>query len=219
MTNQKYIGLIGSRQLPAIYKIRIKQVIKCLLDKGYGIASGGAMGADNYVLESLLELDAAQRGIIFSAWQDYSQFPQSVIKSAKKFSALGGKIIWGDTQPFAPYKTVAVGLRSRNVRLVSRVAGLVAFIAGNSRGTIFTITQAIQRNVPVVVFCCDSYGRFPIIETGSWQPLKEKSCWENSFKFVPAQQRPVFAADRKQAAAPVLWRAATPSLPIGAAIL
>ncbi len=228
MQNQKHIGLVGSRQLPAIYKIRIKQVAKCLLDKGYNIASGGAMGADNYALESLLELGVASRGVIFSPWTNIEQFPWAVRKTVGKFASLGGQIIWGDVQPFAPYEIVADGLRSRNVRLVSKVAGLVAFISGNSRGTISTIRQAIQRKVPVVAFLCDPYGLFPKFDGGQWQLLKTGGCWENGFKwqpgFAPTQnqaapalqpakgrtQRPVVAPTRQQAAA-------TLSLPIGAA--
>ena len=193
MSERKYIAVIGSRQLPAIYKIKIKQVIKCLLDKGYNIASGGAIGADNYALGSLLELGAAPRGVIFSAWQHFSQFPSSVISSVKGFSHLGGQVVWGDVPLCAERNQVVSGLLSRNIRLVSHAAGLVAFISSGSRGTIFTIKQAIQRKVPVVIFVCDSCGHLPKIETGSWQLLKTGGCWENGFKFT-TQQVPVSVA-------------------------
>lgn len=144
-----YVGVIGSRNLPATYKESVKQIVELLLQKGYAIASGGAIGADNFALESLLELDAAHRGIIFSPWQEIGQFPIPVRENVKRFIAQGGQVVWGDTPRYADRQAVVAGLLSRNVRLVSGAVGLIAFPFGPSRGTAFTLRQARSKNIPV----------------------------------------------------------------------
>lgn len=161
----KYIGVVGSRQLPAIYKDKVKEAVKQLLDKGYDIASGGAVGADNFALEAILELDSAPRGIIFSPWQHIAQFPIPVRENIKRFVAEGGKVIWGDTPRYADRKAVVAGLLGRNVRLVSGAVGLIAFPFGDSRGTAFTLRQAQNKNIPVSIF--QTGGLVPISASGT----------------------------------------------------
>jgi len=148
----KYIGVIGSRKLPLIYKEKVKKVVRQLLDKGFGIASGGAVGADEYALDALLELNACHRGVIFSAWRDVSQFPVSVREKIKKFLSLGGEVVWGSIPPSASRSVVVAGLLSRNIRLVLGAAGIVAFPYGESRGTYYTVRNAEKRNIPVFIF-------------------------------------------------------------------
>lgn len=149
-----YIGVIGSRQLPASYKEKVKQIVEQLLKEGYDIASGGATGADNYALEALLELSAAHRGLIFSPWQEIDQFPIPVRDNIREFVMQGGKVLWGDTPPHASRQTVVAGLLGRNIRLVSGAVGLIAFPFGDSRGTLFTLRQAQKKNIPVRIFSC-----------------------------------------------------------------
>jgi len=146
----KYVGVIGSRQLPTAYKEKVKQIVELLLAKGYGVASGGAAGADNYALEALLELSAAHRGIIFSPWQEIDQFPIPVRENVKRFIAQGGNVLWGDTPRYAARQTVVAGLLARNRRLIANVVGLVAFPYGESRGTAFTVQNA--KDLPVRIF-------------------------------------------------------------------
>lgn len=160
---RKYIGVIGSRQLPAIYKSKVKEVIRQLLDKGYDIASGGAVGADNFALEAILELDSAPRGIIFSPWRYPDQFPIPVRENIRKFITEGGKVVWGDTPPHPPTPfglrrtgahrpVIVAGLLGRNLRLLSGAVGLVAFPFGESRGTFFTVHKARKKGIPVFIF-------------------------------------------------------------------
>lgn len=148
---RKYFGVIGSRQLPTIYKPKIKEAVRQLLDKGYDIASGGAVGADNYVLESLIELDACHRGIIFSAWRCLDQFPIPVKENVKRFIAQGGQVAWGDVPRYADRQMVVAGLLARNLRLVHGTVGLVAFPFGESRGTFFTVQNAHKKGIPVFI--------------------------------------------------------------------
>ena len=145
-----YVGVIGSRQLPACYKEKVKQIVEQLLKEGYDIASGGATGADNYALEALLELSAAPRGIIFSPWQEIDQFPIAVRENVKRFIAQGGQVARGDTPRYAARQTVVTALLARNRRLIAHVVGLVAFPYGEARGTFFTVQNA--KDIPVRIF-------------------------------------------------------------------
>ena len=147
----KYIGVIGSRSLPAIYKPKVKKAVRQLLDKGYNIATGGAMGTDAFVLQSLLELGAAKRGVVFSAWKHANQFPLAVKERVKEFISLGGRVVWGDVPFHAHRNAIVAGLLGRNIRLVANVAGIVAFMHGNSRGTSFTAQKAVRKNIPVQI--------------------------------------------------------------------
>ena len=50
----KSVGIVGARALPQEYKNNIQEVVKYLVNKNYVIHSGGALGADLFVLESLI---------------------------------------------------------------------------------------------------------------------------------------------------------------------
>ena len=77
-------GVIGSRSLPASFSPLVSRVVSLLLSRGYGIASGGALGADSFALSALLQQGAASRGTIHSAWASASGFP--ILRSASGFS-------------------------------------------------------------------------------------------------------------------------------------
>ena len=138
---QKLIGIIGSRTLPEEYKGKVKDMVKYLLGKGYDIASGGAIGADAYALDALLELGQAHRGVIFSPWKHVIQFPETVQPMIQKFLAEGGRVEWGEVPCEAGRNAVVAGLLHRNIRLTQAVYGLVAYLCGPSRGTNFTLRR------------------------------------------------------------------------------
>ncbi len=77
-------GVIGSRSLPASFAPLVSRVVSLLLSRGYSIASGGAVGADSFALEAVIQQGAASRGIIHSAWASASGFPS--VRSASGFS-------------------------------------------------------------------------------------------------------------------------------------
>lgn len=150
------IGIVGSRALPEKYGFHVRQVVAQLLAKGCYINSGGAMGADSYVIAALLRAGKSYRGVIYSAWSYFSGFPYSARKEIGEFAKKGGRIDWGIVQPDSTRQEVVAGLLGRNRKLVENSDALIVYLYGESRGTMYTIKEAIKKGIPIVVFACDS---------------------------------------------------------------
>ncbi|MBI5701439.1 DNA-processing protein DprA [Candidatus Saganbacteria bacterium] len=151
----KCVGIEGSRSLPDNFRFHVREVVSHLLAKGCYINSGGAMGADSYVIAALLRYGKAYRGVIYSAWSYFSGFPYSVRQEIGEFAKRGGRIDWGTVQPDPMGKEVIAGLLGRNRKLVQNSDALIAYFYGESRGTIYTIREARKKNLPIIVFVCD----------------------------------------------------------------
>ncbi|MFC1495811.1 DNA-processing protein DprA [Candidatus Margulisiibacteriota bacterium] len=150
------VGFIGSRSLPVSFAPLVASMVSSFLASGHRIASGGAAGADQYALSALLQHRAADRGVIYSAWSSVSSFPASVRPSIQQFILSGDQVIWGQASAGSPRQSAVSALLGRNRRLVSSCSVIVAFLYGQSRGTCYTIRQAVQRGIQVIVFHCDS---------------------------------------------------------------
>ena len=147
-------GVIGSRSLPASFAPLVSHVVSLLLSRGYGIASGGAVGADSFALEAVIQQGASARGVIYSAWASAFGFPSSVQPQVSRFLSSGGQVVWGSCPVGAPRQEAVSALLGRNRRLVSASTVIVAFLHGFSRGSLYTVRQAIEQGVPVIVFLC-----------------------------------------------------------------
>jgi predicted Rossmann fold nucleotide-binding protein DprA/Smf involved in DNA uptake len=173
------IGIIGSRSLPLTTHTQVSGVLKYLLAKSYIIVSGGAVGADQYCIQTLLSLGESQKCTVFSAWKYYKCFPKTIQAMMKQFKSYGGKIQWGLCGEGSNYSVARVALLERNIRLVKACYGVVAFIDKNSRGSIFTIKQAIKHKKKVVVFPIDC--DLPKINDIVWRRIKCKGPWAGSY--------------------------------------
>jgi len=147
-------GVVGSRSLPASFSPLVFSVVSFFLARGFRVASGGALGADSFALSALLQQGASSLGVVFSAWSSSSGFPASVRPQVSQFLSSGGQVVWGAGSPGAPRQQAISALLGRNQHLVSACSVLVAFLFGPSRGSLFTVRQAVARGVPVVVFLC-----------------------------------------------------------------
>ena len=152
----KYVGIVGSRKLPEEFRFHVREVVTHLLAKGCYINSGGAMGADSYVIAALLRTGKAYRGVIYSAWSYFFGFPYSARKDISEFAKKGGQIDWGTVLPDPARKEVVAGLLGRNRKLVGNSDALIACLYGESRGTIYTIKEAAKKGIPIIIFVCDS---------------------------------------------------------------
>jgi hypothetical protein len=152
----KYIGIVGSRALPGNFRFHVREVVAHLLAKGCYINSGGAVGADSYAVSALLRMGKSYRGIIYSAWSYFSGFPYSTRQDIGTFAKNGGRIDWGTVQPDPMRKEAVAGLLERNRRLVENSDALIAYLYGESRGTMYTIKEAAKKDIPIVVFICDT---------------------------------------------------------------
>lgn len=155
------VGVVGSRRLPASFAPLVSSVVAFFLARGFRVASGGAMGADSLALSALLQHGAAPRGVVFSAWSFISGFPVSVRPQVGQLLSFGGQVVWGSGQPGASRSHVVSALLRRNQRLVSACSVLVAFLFGSSRGSLFSVRQAVARGIPVVVFLCGGGASLP----------------------------------------------------------
>ena len=176
------IGVVGGRSLPPTYAAQISGILEYLLNKGYHIASGGAKGADAYVLSHLVQNEASHKGVVFSAWNNFKVFSVAVRETMRIFCANQGSIIWGDSSGKDHPAAIKMALLHRNIKLVQASEGIVAFLTEGSRGTFFTIQEAIKKRKKLVVF---PVGRaLPQFKVVKWVPLTCGGCWEGAFKAV-----------------------------------
>ena len=154
-------GVVGSRSLPSSFAPLVSRVVSFFLSRGFRVASGGAMGADSFALSALLQQGASSRGVVFSAWSSASGFPSSVQPQVSRFLASGGQVVWGSCPVGAQRQEAVSALLGRNRRLVSASSVIVAFLHGPSRGSLYTVRQAIAQGLQVIVFLCGEGASLP----------------------------------------------------------
>lgn len=179
----KIIGVVGSRALPYTHAEWVGEIVDYLISKGHRLATGGAMGTDEYVLCRLLRTGHSDLCSIFSAFRGYEGFPSKVRAAVRQFKDYGGHIVWGPSAKDDPL--VRTALLMRNVRLVEACYGLVAFVTPDSRGTVFTIQKAAAKRLSLVVFPigCEA----PDLPHVKWVPLRCGGMWEGAVKAVYLQ--------------------------------
>lgn len=184
--SQRGIGIVGARALPDVFSEQVSSVVRYLLKRDYQIHTGGAMGADFFALQAVIAAGSIERGMIFSAWSSVIGFPISVRPVVEHFIAHRGRVSWGIVPAHSSRSLAIAGLLSRNQRLVRSSVGLVAFLYGESSGTIRTIRYSISRGIRVVVFLCGGGAVLPEISSGRWIPLRcSEQCWGGGYIFRP----------------------------------
>ena len=154
MVMRRLAGVVGSRSLPVCFAPLVDQVVSLLLSCRFAVASGGAVGADQFALSALIRFGASSRGVVHSAWSSIAGFPSAVRADVVQFIAAGGRVVWGSASAGVSRSSAVSALLGRNRRLVSASSVVVAFLHGPSRGSLYTVRQAVSRGVPVVVFLC-----------------------------------------------------------------
>lgn len=180
VSGPRLVGVVGARSLSYEHADHVGQIVDDLLGRGNHIATGGAMGTDEYVLCRLLRIGRSDHCTVFAAWKGFEGFPAKVRAAIRQFKDYGGNILWGPAAKTEPL--VKTALLMRNLRLVDASYGLVAFITGDSRGTIFTIKKAAAKRKPIVVFPVNC--EFPEITGVKWQLLRCGGIWEGAAKAV-----------------------------------
>ena len=178
----KSVGVIGSRSIPFTVAPQVGDIVQDLLGRHYHIATGGAVGADQFVIEKLLRLGVSERCTVYSPWQNYASFPVKVRAMMRQFKDYGGHLLWGPVSTQDVPHVIKAGLLFRNQLLVNACYGIVAFIDGGSRGSIFTIKKAAAKRLTLVVFPHECH--LPEIDYVKWVQLKCGGCWEGGFKAV-----------------------------------
>ena len=180
--SQRGIGIVGARALPDSFREQVSAVVRYLVERDYQIHTGGAVGADQFALETVISQRAFDRCVIYSAWTSLSGFPRGVQRFVDYFVSHQGRVDWGFVQPSSSRGIVVAGLLARNTRLVSASSGLIAFMYGQSSGTRRTVLEAVRRGLRVVVFLCGGGAVLPELSSGRWLQLR-CGLWEGAFMF------------------------------------
>ncbi len=91
----KSVGVVGSRSLPYSLADKVGFITEDLIKRKYHIATGGAIGADQFVIERLLRQGLPDRCTVYSPWQNYAGFPVKVRAMMRQFKDYGGHLLWG----------------------------------------------------------------------------------------------------------------------------
>jgi hypothetical protein len=176
------IGVIGSRSLPFSWASKVGNVVDDILERGFHIASGGALGTDQFCLERLISSGNATKCSIFSGWKNYAGFPIKVRPYIRDARQNGASLFWGLACGKEPHALIKIALLKRNEKLVQACYGLVAFIMPESKGSLFTISKTVKAHLPLVVFPVGC--ELPHFTNVKWVALRCGGCWDGSYKAV-----------------------------------
>jgi hypothetical protein len=142
-----------------VWAAQVSEVVQFFLARGWGIGSGGARGADQFALEGVVAAGATacRRSVLFLPGA-HSAAPGHAVRV---FVARGGRVVAG-----AGVGRAALLGRSR--RLAGASSGVVAFLWGPARGSVFTVREAIRSGKPAAVVLAGGGAALPSFTGGSW---------------------------------------------------
>src|SRR3990172_3144615 len=177
MVAHRFVAVVGARVVPEAWASQVAAVVRCFLARGWGVGSGGAQGADQYALEAVVAAGApaCARSVVFLPGP-LAAGPGSALGT---FAALGGRVVPGAGAGRA-------ALLARSGRLARASSGVVAFLWGPSRGSVFTVREAIQAGKPVAVVLAGGGAALPVFTGGTWVACSIGSV--AAFRWVPASE-------------------------------
>jgi hypothetical protein len=160
MRGRGIVAVVGARALPAAWAAPVGAVVRHFLGRGWGIGSGGAVGADAYALDAVVAAGApaCRRSVVFLP----GPAPCPPRGALGAFRRLGGTVIDGP----GPVDRAALLARSR--RLAEAAAGVVAFLWGPSRGSVYTVRAAIRAGRRAAVVLAGGGAELPVVPGGRW---------------------------------------------------
>ncbi len=171
------VAVVGSRQLPSSFASQVQSVVGFFVGRGWGIGSGGARGADQLALEAVLATGrgGCARSVVFLPGR-----PCGARSGALgAFVAQGGRVVAG----------AGVGrqaLLARSARLARASSGVVAFLWGPSRGSVFTVREGIRCGKPAAVVLAGGGAQLPVFAGGAWVPCAIGGA--AAFRWVPGRE-------------------------------
>jgi hypothetical protein len=161
MAAHRFVAVVGARVLPEAAAPQAAAVVQFFLSRGWGIGSGGARGADAFAVQAVLRAGsgACARSVVFLP----GARPAGRGASLRDFAARGGRVVAG-----AGAGRSALLARSR--RLAHASAGVVAFLWGPSRGSVFTVREAIRAGKAAAVVLAGGGAQLPAFSGGAWVP-------------------------------------------------
>jgi hypothetical protein len=179
MAARGFVAVVGSRELPPAWAAQVAEVVRFFLGRGWGIGSGGARGADQFALEAVVAAGAGAcaRSVVFLPGA-HSAAPGGALGA---FVARGGRVVAGSG-------TGRAALLGRSRRLAQASAGVVAFLWGPSRGSVFTVREAVRSGKPAAVVLAGGGAALPAFSGGAWAPCSLGGV--AAFRWVPAVDAP-----------------------------
>ncbi len=158
MAARGIVAVVGSRQLPSSFASHVQSVVGHFVERGWGIGSGGARGADTFALQAVVAAgpEACRRSLVCLPGRSTSALVRS-------FARRGGRFVAGSG-------TGRAALLGRSRRLVQASSGVVAFLWGPSRGSVFTVRQAVRAGKPAAVVLAGGGAALPAFAGGRWEP-------------------------------------------------
>jgi hypothetical protein len=173
-----FVAVVGARVVPESVAPQVAAVVRGFLARGWGIGSGGARGADAFALRAVVAAGpaACAGSVVF--------LPGAVPARAatlQAFVARGGRVVPGAG-------TGRLALLGRSRRLAQASAGVVAFLWGPSRGSVFTVREAIRAGKPAAVVLAGGGAVLPAFSGGQWVPCRLGSI--EAFRWQPGPVEP-----------------------------
>src|SRR5437867_2334359 len=174
MAAHGFVAVVGSRELPEASALQVTEVVRFFLARGWGVGSGGARGADQFALEAVVAAggEACRSSVVFLPGA-HSAAPGRALGA---FAARGGRVVPGSGAGRA-------ALLGRSRRLAQASSGVVAFLWGPSRGSVFTVREAIRSGKPAAVVLAGGGAALPSFTGGRWAPCAFGGV--EAFRWVP----------------------------------
>ncbi len=159
MASHRFVAVVGARVLPEAWAPPVAAVVRFFVDHAWGIGTGGARGADHYALEAVVATGrpACARSVVFLP----GMVGAARTAALTAFQALGGRVVPGSGEGRA-------ALLARSGRLARESSGVVAFLWGPSRGSVFTLREAIRAGKPAAVVLAGGGAELPRFSGGQW---------------------------------------------------
>ena len=180
-----YCAVVGSRSLPQSWAGHVAAVTTTLIENGWKIVSGGAVGADHMALQAVVETGHSRDMRVYLPAR-VEDAPPAVQPTLKALAEQGGRLVLGSLFSHPDHKIYIQALFRRTRQMVADSQAVVAYLApGKSSGTRFTICQAISRGIPVTVF---TTGHVQLPEPGdwpgSWEKVPGSGFWSRAYRWV-----------------------------------
>lgn len=165
----------GSRRLQPRWREHVRAVVRRLVAfPSLSFAVGDAVGADQFALDELVAVGAAQRSVVFSvgAVGGLGSWAATASESVRAAARAGAAVReWAGGSLAVPLSRRLAG---RTVACVRGARALVLWLASPaSRGSLGAARAAVRGGARVFVFCCGAFGpgQLPVFGPGAWQAV------------------------------------------------
>ena len=167
--NKSGIAVVGTRNLSAYGEKSTKILVKELVERGFVIVSGLALGIDTIAHQTAIENGGLTIAVLGSSIDDKSIYPKENIKLAEEIVKSGGAVISEYPSPFTA-KKYTFPQRNRIVSGLSKAT--VVIEAPEKSGALITAKFALEQNrevfaLPGEIFAENSIGTNNLIKQGA----------------------------------------------------